>query len=110
MEISVQNVEQVTVVKVTGDIDSNSAPVAQEQIMPLATPGSKLVLDMAGVKYMSSAGLRVLLSMYRQAARQDGSVVLVGLAEEIKDTMSITGFINFFTICDSVDDGLKALA
>jgi anti-sigma B factor antagonist len=110
MDISIDNQDQVTIVKVTGDVDSNSAPMAQEKIIPLATPGSKIVLDMAGVKYMSSAGLRVLLSMYRQATRQNGSVVLVGVAEEIKDTMSITGFINFFTICDTVDDGMKALA
>jgi anti-sigma B factor antagonist len=48
--------------------------------------------------------------MYRQVARQNGSMVLVGLAEEIKDTMSITGFLNFFTIRDTVDEGLKALA
>jgi anti-sigma B factor antagonist len=109
MEISTQNIGHVTVVEVSGDIHSNSAPIAQEKILPLATPGSKLLLDMTGVKYMSSAGLRVLLSVYRQATRQDGSVVLVGLAEEIKDTMSITGFINFFTIHDNVDEGVKAL-
>ena len=65
---------------------------------------------MSGVEYMSSAGLRMLLSMYRQISRQNGSIVLVGLGEEIKDTMSVTGFLNFFTIRDTVDEGLKALA
>ena len=50
---------------------------------------------MSGVEYMSSAGLRMLLSMYRQISRQNGGIVLVGLAEEIKDTMSVTGFLNF---------------
>jgi anti-sigma B factor antagonist len=51
----------------------------------------------------------MLLSMYRQVSRQNGGIVLVGLAEEIKDTMSVTGFLNFFTIRDTVDEGLKAL-
>jgi anti-sigma B factor antagonist len=110
MEITVKPVGQVTVIEISGEIDSNTAPQAQERILPLAEPGSKLLLDMSGVEYMSSAGLRMLLSMYRQVAQHNGSIVLVGLAEEIKDTMSITGFLNFFTTRDTVDEGLKALA
>lgn len=96
-------------VEVAGDIDSNTAPQAQERILPLVQPAAKLLLDMSGVEYMSSAGLRMLLSMYRQVSRQNGGIVLVGLVEEIKDTMSVTGFLNFFTIRDTLDEGLKAL-
>ena len=110
MEINVKSIGQVTVVEIAGDIDSNTAPQAQEQVLPLVQPGSKMLLDMSGVEYMSSAGLRMLLSMYRQISRGDGSIVLVGLSEEIKDTMSVTGFLNFFTTHDTVDEGLQALA
>jgi anti-sigma B factor antagonist len=110
MEINVKPVEQVTVIEISGEIDSNTAPQAQERVLPLVQPGVKILLDMSGVEYMSSAGLRMLLSMYRQITRQNGGLVLVGLAEEIKDTMSITGFLNFFTTRDTVDEGLEALA
>jgi anti-sigma B factor antagonist len=110
MEINVKPVEQVTVIEISGEIDSNTAPQAQERVLPLVQPGAKILLDMSRVEYMSSAGLRMLLSMYRQVTQQSGSIVLVGLAEEIKDTMSITGFLNFFTTHDTVDEGLKALA
>jgi anti-sigma B factor antagonist len=110
MEINLKSVGRVTVVEMAGDIDSNTAPQAQERILPLAQSGSKLLLDMSAVGYMSSAGLRMLLSMYRQVSRQNGTMVLVGLAEEIKDTMAVTGFLNFFTIRDTVDEGLKTLA
>jgi anti-sigma B factor antagonist len=110
MEINVKAIGQVMVLEVAGDIDSSTAPPAQERMLPLVQLGSRIVLDMSGVGYMSSAGLRMLLSMYRQASRQNGSMVLVGLPEEIKDTMSITGFLNFFTIRDTVDEGLKVLA
>jgi anti-sigma B factor antagonist len=109
MEINVKSMGQVTVVEIAGDIDSNTAPQAQERVLPLVQSGSKILLDMNGVEYMSSAGLRMLLSMYRQMSRQNGSMVLVGLSEEIKDTMSVTGFLNFFTTRDSVDEGLQAL-
>jgi anti-sigma B factor antagonist len=110
MEINVKSIGQVTVVEISGDIDSNTAPQAQERVLPLVQPGSKILLDMSGVEYMSSAGLRMLLSMYRQISRGDGGIVLVGLSEEIKDTMSVTGFLNFFTTCGTVDEGLQALA
>lgn len=110
MEINVKSIGQVTVVEISGDIDSNTAPQAQERILPLVQPGGKILLDMSDVEYMSSAGLRMLLSMYRQVSRGNGGIVLVGLGEELKDTMSVTGFLNFFTTRDTVDDGLQALA
>jgi anti-sigma B factor antagonist len=110
MEINVNPVGQVMVIEISGEIDSNTAPQAQERVLPLVQPGAKILLDMSSVEYMSSAGLRMLLSMYRQITRQNGGLVLVGLAEEIKDTMSVTGFLNFFTTRDTVDEGLKALA
>jgi anti-sigma B factor antagonist len=77
--------------------------------MPLVQPGSRILLDMSGVPYMSSAGLRMLLSTYRQVANQNGRIALIGLAEELKDTMEVTGFLKFFTSCETVDEGLKAL-
>jgi|SRR5688572_7565071 anti-sigma B factor antagonist len=110
MEINVKSIGQVTVVEISGDIDSNTAPQAQEQILPMVQPGSKVLLDMNRVEYMSSAGLRMLLSTYRQISRGNGDIVLVGLSEEIKDTMSVTGFLNFFTTRDTLEEGLQALA
>ena len=77
--------------------------------MPLVQPGSKILLDMSQVDYLSSAGLRMLLSLYRQVSSNNGSIALVGLSEEIKDSMSVTGFLRFFTLYDTVDAGLAAM-
>lgn len=109
MEINIKTVEQVTVVDLAGDVDANTAPTVQEKVLPLAQPGSKILLNMIEVPYMSSAGLRMLLSLYRQAAAKDGQLVLVGLSEEIQDTMSITGFLDFFTTRETLESGLEAL-
>lgn len=108
-ELNITQIQPVTLIEMVGDIDSNTAPLVQEQILPLAQPGSKMLLDMTNVSYMSSAGLRLLLSLYRQVSNQDGKLVLVGLAEEIKDTMSITGFLDFFKTSCTLDSGLEAL-
>jgi anti-sigma B factor antagonist len=108
-EISVDTLQQVTVIDMEGNVDTNTAPLVQEKILPLAQPGAKLILDMTKVPYMSSAGLRVMLSLYRQVTAKKGQLILVGLAEEIKDTMEITGFLEFFTTCDTLDLGLETL-
>jgi anti-sigma B factor antagonist len=68
-----------------------------------------MLLDMSQVLYMSSAGLRMLLSVYRQVTGKAGQVVLIGLAENLEDTMSMTGFLDFFTTCKTLDEGLTAL-
>jgi len=68
-----------------------------------------VLIDMTRVDYMSSAGLRMMLSIHRQASGNKGQLVLVGLSEEIKDTMSATGFLNFFIIQDTLQAGLAAL-
>ncbi len=109
MEINVNSVEGVKVVELAGDVDANTAPDVQKQVLPLAEPGSKILMDMTKVPYMSSAGLRMLLSLYRQTEAKDGKLVLVGLSEDLQDTMSVTGFLDFFTTGETVKEGLAAL-
>ena len=109
MEIREEKTGDITVFTIAGDIDGSTAPEAQEKIVPLAAPDAKIVLDMNAVAYMSSAGLRMLLVIYRTIVGQGGKVVLVGLSEELQDTMALTGFLDFFDHFDSLDDGLAAL-
>jgi anti-sigma B factor antagonist len=111
LDISTTTVRNARVMTLTGEIDGSTAPQAQEQILALAGPGVKVALDMTGVTYMSSAGLRMLLVAYRTInGKSDGKIVLVGLSEELKDTMSATGFLDFFACADTLDAGIKELA
>ena len=109
MEINITPLDQIQVIAVSGDIDASTAPTAQQEILPIAQKGDPILLDLTEVEYMSSAGLRVLLSVYRQVTAKDIPFVLVGLSEELQDTMSVTGFLDFFTICDTREAGLEQL-
>lgn len=109
MLLKVITVGQVHVVALSGELDANTSPVAQAQILPLATQGARILLDMAGVTFMSSAGLRLLLTTYREVAERNGRVAVANLADELKDTMSATGFLSFFTVHDDVNTGVLAL-
>ena len=109
MEVKIREVVGIHVVELAGELDANTSPVAQQQIMPLAIEGSRILLDMGGVTFMSSAGLRLLLSMYRQVAALKGTVALANLSEDLQDTMSMTGFHSFFTIHATTEGGLQVM-
>jgi anti-sigma B factor antagonist len=110
LDINVEVVQQISVIRLTGEIDAVTAVVVQQTVIPLAAPNSKLILDMSKVAYMSSAGLRMLLSVYRHISSSQGNVILVGLSDELTDTMSMTGFITYFTVHITLDEGLQAFA
>ncbi len=109
IEINIKTVEEVKVVELSGDIDANTAPDVQKEVVPLAVSNSKILMDMTNVPYMSSAGLRMLLSLYRQTQAKEGKLVLVGLSEELQDTMSVTGFLDLFITAETVESGIIAL-
>jgi anti-sigma B factor antagonist len=105
MDIKVIERDGFIIAEANGDIDGKTAGIVQEQLLPLVNAGNCMLLDMSGVGYMSSAGLRLLLSLYRQAAARNAKLVLAGLSPEIIETMDVTGFISHFTIASSRADG-----
>jgi anti-sigma B factor antagonist len=109
MNIEIKEFEKATVVELSGRLDGKTTPVAQEHISPLVKAGCQLVLDFSQVSFMSSAGLRLLISLRRQLA-SNGEMVLVGLSEQIKNTMEITGFLDYFSILENRQEALASLA
>lgn len=107
--INIQALEDINIVVLNGDIDASTAPKVTKEVSPLITPNSKIMLDMTGVAYMSSAGLRTLLTIHRQAKLKEGKLVLVGLSEEVKDTMEVTGFLEHFQTTKDLEAGITAL-
>ena len=110
VQVNTRTLDGASVIRLEGTIDGSSAPVAQAAIQPLLQPGCRLVIDLAGVDFMSSAGLRLMLLIFRQVSSAGGKVAMIGLSEEIRDTMSLTGFLDFFTTAESEDDALLAVA
>lgn len=109
MEINIKTIEGIIVVEIDGDIDEKTAPQAQEQISPLVQPDCKIILNMTKVYYMSSAGLRFIITTYRQVSNNNGQILFAGLSTPIRMTMSTTGFLRFLAVYDSVEAGLAAL-
>lgn len=109
MDVKISSTDKVVTISVEGSIDSNTAGDLQAQIMEKVVESQNVLLDFSKVDFVSSAGLRVLLMIYRQIKSKNGKVVLVGVSEEIQDVMSMTGFVNFFEITDTIENALKTL-
>ncbi|GGR03818.1 STAS domain-containing protein [Deinococcus ruber] len=110
MEITSEQVQNVTVITLKGDIDGKTAGTTQQTVLPMIPSDGRLLLDMSAVPYMSSAGLRMLLLIYRQAQSKHSEVALVGLTDDIKDTMSATGFLSYFLTAADVAAGVKSFS
>lgn len=110
MEITTRTEKDITIVAIGGSLDGNTAPAAQEKIVPLLTSGCRLVFDMEKCGYVSSAGLRLLLVIAKRLEQVKGTGTFAALAPEILDVMKMTGFDNIFSGYVSVDDALGALA
>ena len=109
MNISARTEGRVVVLEVEGDVDGKTAPAFQEQVLARIEPEGLVLLDLNRVGFMSSAGLRVLLLTYREVGSRKARVVLVGLNDGVRTSMSATGFLKYFTVRESLAEGLSAL-
>jgi anti-anti-sigma factor len=92
-----------TVITLDGALDSATANEAREQLERLMPATGTTVLDLGKMTYMSSAGLRVLLLAHRRAQQTGASIVLAGLAPDVREVMSATGFLDFFEVVPAPD-------
>ena len=97
MEISVKPLKHVDIVSITGRIDSATAPEFDTALKGLLDHGrKKIVLDFARLDYVSSAGLRAMLSALKAAKNGGGNLVLVKVNDRIRDTLTLVGFQSLF--------------
>ena len=85
----------LTVVPV-GRLDTTTAPQLEAEIADLAGV-TELIFDFEGLEYLSSAGLRVLLSAQKTMNKQ-GSMIIKNVNDVIMEVFEVTGFIDFLTI------------
>ncbi|WP_036612116.1 STAS domain-containing protein [Oribacterium sp. P6A1] len=80
-----------------GRLDTTTAPQLEETITAEIEGVKELVFDFAALEYVSSAGLRVLLSAQKKMNKQ-GSMVIRNVSEEIDEIFNVTGFSDILTI------------
>ena len=97
MTISKERKENALVLALEGRLDTVTAPELEKELKGSLDGVSELTLDFAGLEYISSAGLRVLLSAQKTMNKQ-GEMKVVHVNETIMEIFEVTGFSDILTI------------
>ena len=97
MTIEIKRNEDLTIIEVAGRLDTITAPALDKTINEDIDGTKNLVLDLGGLEYISSAGLRVLLAAQKKMQRI-GSMKVKNVCTSIMEVFEITGFADILEI------------
>ena len=97
MTLEIKKHENETIIEVAGRLDTITAPVLEKTIGENISGIKSLILDLKGLEYISSAGLRVLLGAQKKM-NMSGSMKLIGVCEDVMEVLEMTGFADILTI------------
>ena len=97
MTIEIKKTETETIIEIVGRLDTITAPALDKTINEDIGDTKNLVLDVKGMEYISSAGLRVLLSAQKKM-QKIGSMKVTGVCEEVMEVIEMTGFAGVLVI------------
>ncbi len=109
MEISTNEVKRVTVVKVNGRVDSATAPELENGLKQLVDSSkTQIVLDLTEVDYMSSAGLRAMVSTLKSVKRANGDLRLANPSQRVAEVLRLAGLTSIFSIYTNQSDAVNS--
>ena len=91
-----KNIEN-TIVQIAGRLDTTTAPSLEKTLNEDMGDTKNLILDLKGLEYISSAGLRVLFAAQKKM-QHIGSMKVINVCESVMDVFDITGFADILTI------------
>ena len=97
MTIEIKKNADELVLEITGRLDTSSVPALDKTINENLGEIKSLILDFKNLEYISSAGLRVLLSTQKKL-QQKGTMKIKNVREEVMEVFEITGFVDILTV------------
>jgi anti-sigma B factor antagonist len=111
MEISVENLSSATVVRIVGNVDGLTADVLLREFSAQVSQGnSRLVGDLSGVEYTSSAGLRALLATLKEARSNGGDLRLAAVHPPVLRILELSGFTSILKLYTDVDSAVRSFS
>jgi anti-anti-sigma factor len=108
MDISIDKQSKAVIVVVKGRMDAVSGPEFERTMADhIASGGRRFVVDCSALEYISSAGLRSLLTTAKTLKTRDGEIVFAALRDVVREVFELGGFSTIFSVFDSTDAALK---
>lgn len=99
MEVKILKQNNETIVVIEGRVDTVTAPDLELKVSKLwSQQGITLVFDCEKLEYVSSSGLRIILSAHKQVTAKGGKFILRNLSKEVRSVIDLTGFSRILTI------------
>lgn len=106
-----QHENGVTVISVRGEIAFENSDQLREKIDQLCEQGCyRLVIDLIGLKYMSSAGMGVLVHGLKKTRAKEGDLRLINLNDKMRRVFLITQFTHHFVVCNNLEEAIAGFA
>lgn len=98
----------ILILRMHGRLDAVSSPNAEHAVFDYINVGhSKLVFNFAGIDYLSSAGMRMLLSVTKKLKTLPGKLVLCAITQNVMDVLKMSGFDHVLEISLTEEDALR---
>ena len=97
MTMEIKKNAEVMIIEIAGRLDTTTAPALEKAINEDIGYAKNLVLDLKGVQYISSAGLRVLLGAQKKM-QKIGSMKVTNVCEAVMEVLEMTGFADILVI------------
>ncbi|MHC4822988.1 MAG: STAS domain-containing protein [Planctomycetota bacterium] len=108
MQLTIERIDDVCVVRFEGNLDTNTAPEAEEKIAALISDGAgRMLADFRALDYISSAGLRILLWTAKQLGASNGELRVCSLNETVREVFDMSGFSSILGVYDNEDEAMK---
>lgn len=108
---SQQHENEVVVISVQGEITFENSDQLREKIDQLCEQGSRrMVIDLAGLKYMSSAGMGVLVHGLKKTRAKEGDLRLINLSDKMRRVFLITQFTHHFVVLKNLEEAVASFA
>ena len=101
LNIEVEDLKRVELVRVSGRIDSSNASEFDGVLKEVAGRKHNVVLDMSGVDYISSAGLRAIVALLRECQKHKGDVRLASPSPRVVEVLALAGLTSLFQVYDN---------
>jgi len=110
MEITRTETNGIVVVAVQGRLDTITSVALEADLLQLASEkGHRIVVDLSELDFISSSGLRVLLTAGKKSKSVYGRIVLCALTDHVKQVFDVAGFTMLFTVYTSQEEAVKSL-
>ncbi len=108
MEITIRTVKDITVVDISGSLDTHTSGPASDEMIRIVRGSNKVLVNLENLEYLSSAGIRVLLRAFKKLNESGGKMKICNATGTAKIVLEISCLDKFFNLYHSETDALAA--